>query len=60
MGWRVMGNKLTDYSKSNLMDWVEATVLAAQKNLFLLEKPPPLAVVMLCGLCLNFLSNVNQ
>ena len=55
-----MGNKLTDYSKSNLMDWVEATVLAAQKNLFLLEKPPPLAVVMLCGLCLNFLSNVNQ
>ena len=29
-------------------------------NLFLLEKPPPLAVVMSFGLCLNFLSNINQ
>ncbi|HEY8661511.1 MAG TPA: DNA gyrase/topoisomerase IV subunit A [Hanamia sp.] len=34
MGWRAIGNKLTDYSKSDQMDWVAATIPAAQKDLF--------------------------
>ena len=34
MGWKAIGNKLTDFSKSDQMDWVEATVLSSQKNLF--------------------------
>ena len=34
MGWRAIGNKLTDYSKSDQMEWVEAAIPSAQKNLF--------------------------
>jgi topoisomerase-4 subunit A len=34
MGWRAIGGKLTDYSKSDQMDWVEPTNLPEQKTLF--------------------------
>ena len=34
MGWRAIGNKLTDYSKSDQMEWVEATNTSSQKDLF--------------------------
>jgi len=34
MGWRAIGSKLTDYSKSDQMDWVEPSHLPEQKNLF--------------------------
>jgi topoisomerase-4 subunit A len=34
MGWRAIGNKLTDYSKSDLMEWVESEKSSAQKELF--------------------------
>jgi topoisomerase-4 subunit A len=34
MGWRAIGNKLTDYSKSDEMEWVKAEVTQAQQNLF--------------------------
>ncbi|MDQ6844855.1 MAG: hypothetical protein M3Z92_10950, partial [Bacteroidota bacterium] len=34
MGWRAIGNKLTDSSKSDQMEWAEPPVPSAQKNLF--------------------------
>jgi topoisomerase-4 subunit A len=34
MGWRAIGNKLTDFSKSDQMEWVPSSNLAAQKDLF--------------------------
>lgn len=34
MGWRAIGNKLTDYSKSDKMDWVVPSDTSAQQNLF--------------------------
>ncbi|HET7116434.1 MAG TPA: DNA gyrase/topoisomerase IV subunit A [Hanamia sp.] len=34
MGWRAIGNKLTDYSKSDQMDWVENTKTTVQGDLF--------------------------
>lgn len=34
MGWRVIGNKLTDYSKSDQMEWVEPVATSTQKDLF--------------------------
>ncbi len=34
MGWKAIGNKLTDYSKSDQMEWVEAPAQSSQKNLF--------------------------
>jgi hypothetical protein len=34
MGWRAIGNKLTDYSKSDQMEWVEPSANLTQKNLF--------------------------
>lgn len=34
MGWKAIGNKLTDYSKNDLMQWVEPTPPTAQQNLF--------------------------
>ncbi len=34
MGWRAIGNKLTDYSKSDEMDWVKVETPTAQQNLF--------------------------
>ncbi|MDQ6904761.1 MAG: DNA gyrase/topoisomerase IV subunit A, partial [Bacteroidota bacterium] len=34
MGWRAIGNKLTDYSKSDQMEWVSADDKAIQKDLF--------------------------
>ncbi|MEO5649360.1 MAG: DNA gyrase/topoisomerase IV subunit A [Ginsengibacter sp.] len=34
MGWRAIGNKLTDYSKSDEMDWVKVEVPTGQQNLF--------------------------
>ncbi|MEO6135246.1 MAG: DNA gyrase/topoisomerase IV subunit A, partial [Ginsengibacter sp.] len=34
MGWRAIGNKLTDYSKSDKMDWVIPSDTSAQQNLF--------------------------
>jgi topoisomerase-4 subunit A len=34
MGWRAIGNKLTDYSKSDLMEWVESEKPSAQTELF--------------------------
>lgn len=34
MGWRAIGNKLTDYSKSDLMNWVNPEGQSRQKELF--------------------------
>jgi topoisomerase-4 subunit A len=34
MGWRAIGNKLTDYSKNDQMDWVEQEKPSAQTELF--------------------------
>ncbi|MEO8416620.1 MAG: DNA gyrase/topoisomerase IV subunit A [Ginsengibacter sp.] len=34
MGWRAIGNKLTDYSKSDEMEWVESKDQPLQQNLF--------------------------
>jgi topoisomerase-4 subunit A len=34
MGWRAIGNKLTDYSKSDEMEWVKAETTSKQQNLF--------------------------
>ncbi|MEO8719523.1 MAG: DNA gyrase/topoisomerase IV subunit A [Ginsengibacter sp.] len=34
MGWRAIGNKLTDYSKSDQMDWVESEKNTGQGDLF--------------------------
>jgi topoisomerase IV subunit A len=34
MGWRAIGNKLTDYSKSDQMEWVEPADQSVQKDLF--------------------------
>jgi len=34
MGWRAIGNKLTDYSKSDQMDWVSPENQSRQKELF--------------------------
>ena len=34
MGWRAIGNKLTDYSKSDQMEWVEPVATSTQKDLF--------------------------
>ncbi|MEO9020523.1 MAG: DNA gyrase/topoisomerase IV subunit A [Ginsengibacter sp.] len=34
MGWKAIGNKLTDYSKSDQMDWVLPEKSSAQQNLF--------------------------
>jgi len=34
MGWRAIGNKLTDYSKSDQMDWVQPLNISPQQNLF--------------------------
>ena len=34
MGWRAIGNKLTDYSKNDKMDWVENSTTSAQADLF--------------------------
>ena len=34
MGWRAIGNKLTDYSKTDQMEWVKPEVPNAQQNLF--------------------------
>ncbi len=34
MGWRAIGNKLTDYSKSDQMEWANAENQSAQQELF--------------------------
>ncbi len=34
MGWKAIGNKLTDYSKSDQMEWVSTPLQSSQKNLF--------------------------
>ena len=34
MGWRAIGNKLTDYSKSDNMEWINGEDKAIQKDLF--------------------------
>lgn len=34
MGWRAIGNKLTDYSKTDQMEWVEPEAPNAQQELF--------------------------
>ncbi len=34
MGWRAIGNKLADYSKSDQMNWIELPPMQAQQNLF--------------------------
>ena len=34
MGWKAIGNKLTDYSKSDQMEWVPPESNSAQKELF--------------------------
>ena len=34
MGWRAIGNKLTDYSKSDQMNWVSPENQSRQKELF--------------------------
>ena len=34
MGWRAIGNKLTDYSKSDLMEWAEPAKPNIQGELF--------------------------
>jgi topoisomerase-4 subunit A len=34
MGWRAIGNKLTDYSKSDQMEWINGEDKAIQKDLF--------------------------
>ena len=34
MGWRAIGNKLTDYSKTDQMEWVEPEKPGAQTELF--------------------------
>lgn len=34
MGWRAIGNKLADYSKSDQMEWVESEKSSAQGDLF--------------------------
>ncbi|MDQ2718642.1 MAG: DNA gyrase/topoisomerase IV subunit A [Bacteroidota bacterium] len=34
MGWRAIGNKLTDYSKSDQMDWVKTEKPTSQAELF--------------------------
>jgi topoisomerase-4 subunit A len=34
MGWRAIGNKLTDYSKSDQMEWVEPVNTSIQQGLF--------------------------
>lgn len=34
MGWRAIGNKLTDYSKNDKMEWVENSTTSAQADLF--------------------------
>ena len=34
MGWRAIGNKLTDYSKSDQMNWVNVESQSKQKELF--------------------------
>jgi topoisomerase IV subunit A len=34
MGWRAVGNKLTDYSKSDQMEWIQPVNTAPQKKLF--------------------------
>jgi topoisomerase-4 subunit A len=34
MGWRAIGNKLTDYSKSDLMEWVVTEKPSSQTELF--------------------------
>jgi topoisomerase-4 subunit A len=33
MGWRAIGNKLTDYSKSDNMEWINGEDKAIQKDL---------------------------
>jgi topoisomerase-4 subunit A len=34
MGWKAIGNKLTDYSKTDLMEWVASSAANPQTNLF--------------------------
>ncbi len=34
MGWKAIGNKLTDYSKSDQMEWVEREQPNTQRELF--------------------------
>ena len=34
MGWRAIGNKLTDYSKNDLMEWIAPVAPSPQQNLF--------------------------
>ena len=34
MGWRAVGNKLTDFSKSDLMEWAETGKPSSQTELF--------------------------
>ncbi len=34
MGWRAFGNKLTDYSKSDQMEWANSEAQSTQKELF--------------------------
>jgi topoisomerase-4 subunit A len=34
MGWRAIGNKLTDYSKNDLIEWVAPVAPSPQQNLF--------------------------
>ncbi len=34
MGWKAIGNKLTDYAKSDQMDWAMPAATSSQKNLF--------------------------
>ncbi len=34
MGWKAIGNKLTDYSKSDQMEWVQPEKPSAQRELF--------------------------
>jgi hypothetical protein len=34
MGWKAVGNKLTDYSKSDQMEWVDGGKPSAQPELF--------------------------
>jgi topoisomerase-4 subunit A len=34
MGWKAIGNKLTDYSKTDQMEWIEVEKPTAQGDLF--------------------------
>ena len=34
MGWKAIGNKLTDYSKTDQMEWVQVEKPTAQGDLF--------------------------